>query len=274
MASSAFTVVTDGWQGNQFSSTSADGQTAIRVTGVNITGITRVTTHVAVASLTRSGVVATVTVTAGHGIPPGGAGAGQLIQIVDAVETLYNGVFPVLEVVSATVFTYAVPVSGADPTTPATGTIYFVRPVATATTAFAHGLRPGDQIIVYGASQAAYNGTMTVLTTPSSTTFTYLVLVNGTSSADPVTPATGSDLHYVVVGQVAVIDDMLISVGTAMTVTLLMETTNTVLMTLYLPANSVGNVTLRNGIRALAPSKRIYLDASVAGNISVLCNWH
>jgi hypothetical protein len=56
----------------------------------------------------------------------------------------------------------------------------------TVTTKFAHGLGPGATVIIGGSDQSQYNGTFTVLTTPSYTTFTYTAL-----SAPTVSPATG-----------------------------------------------------------------------------------
>ena len=57
---------------------------------------------------------------------------------------------------------------------------------ATGTTTSAHGLTVGENVLVAGAIETAYNGNFTVLTTPTSTTFTYTV------SGSPATPATGS----------------------------------------------------------------------------------
>ncbi|ELO9326812.1 hypothetical protein QU508_001630 [Escherichia coli] len=45
--------------------------------------------------------------------------------------------------------------------------------VATATTASAHGLTAGQYVKISGVYPAAYNGTVVVLTVPSTTTFTY-----------------------------------------------------------------------------------------------------
>ncbi|HIB0509442.1 TPA: hypothetical protein ACWSZD_001682 [Escherichia coli] len=45
--------------------------------------------------------------------------------------------------------------------------------VATATTASAHGLTAGQYVKIRGVEPAAYNGTVVVLTVPSTTTFTY-----------------------------------------------------------------------------------------------------
>lgn len=52
---------------------------------------------------------------------------------------------------------------------------------ATCTTASAHGLSPGAQLIITGTTN--YNGTWTVLTTPSSTTFTFAFGLNEPAEA-------------------------------------------------------------------------------------------
>lgn len=57
----------------------------------------------------------------------------------------------------------------------------------TVTTKFSHGLLPGATVIVTGATETAYNGTFTVVTAPTATTFTYTALSTPTAS-----PATGS----------------------------------------------------------------------------------
>jgi hypothetical protein len=57
---------------------------------------------------------------------------------------------------------------------------------ATGTTPEVHKLRVGQKVTISGAGQAAYNGTHTVLTTPTGTTFTFAV------TGEPATPATGT----------------------------------------------------------------------------------
>lgn len=60
--------------------------------------------------------------------------------------------------------------SGADIDTTA---VTYSNGVATATTASAHGLTAGQYVKISGVYPAAYNGTVVVLTVPSTTTFTY-----------------------------------------------------------------------------------------------------
>jgi hypothetical protein len=59
----------------------------------------------------------------------------------------------------------------------------------TVTTKNAHGLGPGATVLITGADQSQYNGTFTVLTTPTYTTFTFTAL-----SAPTVSPATGASI--------------------------------------------------------------------------------
>lgn len=60
--------------------------------------------------------------------------------------------------------------SGADIDTTA---VTYSNGVATATTASAHGLTAGQYVKISGVAPDAYNGTVVVLTVPSTTTFTY-----------------------------------------------------------------------------------------------------
>lgn len=57
---------------------------------------------------------------------------------------------------------------------------------ATLTTSAAHGFRVGDEVIVSGLTETALNGTYTIATVPSTTTFTYTTTTSGTiaSTAD------------------------------------------------------------------------------------------
>ncbi len=66
--------------------------------------------------------------------------------------------------------------------------------IATVTQA-AHGLAIGDEVVILGAEQAAYNGTQTVETVPTSGSYTYTV------DSTPVTPATGTITASAISGQ-------------------------------------------------------------------------
>lgn len=75
-------------------------------------------------------------------------------------------------------------------------------------------------------------------------------------------------------GQKIVADDILISVDTAMSVSVQEETSNTVFAKVYMAANSTVQLTLRDGIKAAVADKKLYIDTSAAGNIAVTCCWH
>lgn len=96
---------------------SLTGQTGSLITVLNaclVTGYGQVT----LTSLTRSGAIATATVSGGHGFT-----TGTFVTIAGAVQVDYNGTYSVT-VTSSTTFTYTVANS---PVTPATGTITAIR---------------------------------------------------------------------------------------------------------------------------------------------------
>jgi hypothetical protein len=151
-----------------------------------------------VTSLTRTGSLATATVTA-HGYS-----TGDVITIQGAIPNGYNGT-GTITVTDANTFTYPVNASLA---TPATGTItsgkdypYTVidsswasasvtgitrsASVATATSPD-HGFVVGERVAISGANQAGYNGNKVVTSIPTKDTFTFDV------DALTVTPATGT----------------------------------------------------------------------------------
>ncbi len=61
--------------------------------------------------------------------------------------------------------------------------------VATATTQYPHGLAVGESVTIAGANNANYNGSFTVASVPSTTTFTYAI-ANNPTSPDPSTTIT------------------------------------------------------------------------------------
>lgn len=62
---------------------------------------------------------------------------------------------------------------------------------ATVTTRFPHCMGVGSTVLVEGCEQGAYNGTFTIVTVPSATTFTY------TMQATAVSPATGFPIRVI-----------------------------------------------------------------------------
>jgi hypothetical protein len=67
-------------------------------------------------------------------------------------------------------------------------TLTSVGTTATATTALPHYRAAGDRVVISGANQTEYNGSYTVVTAPTATTFTY------TFAGSATTPATGTIL--------------------------------------------------------------------------------
>jgi type IV pilus assembly protein PilY1 len=181
-----------------------------------------------ISSLTRSGTTATATTSAAHGFA-----TGQSVTIAGANGAEYNGLFTVT-VTDSTHFTFVV---AENPTSPATGTITMARPVAsftiaslgraaasgdattgntdtaTATTTAAHGLAAGNSVTLSGANQAEYNGTFTVLTAPTATSFTFAVPIG------PVTPATLSGASNAQFGTTNLPISNIVRVGKTVTVT-------------------------------------------------------
>lgn len=81
---------------------------------------------------------------------------------------------------------YLIPIPSSAPSTISFSSITQSGGTATATTSSAHGLVRDEIITISGATPSAYNGAQTILTVPSTTTFTFAV-DSGTS-----TPATGT----------------------------------------------------------------------------------
>lgn len=103
-------------------------QSSDAITYVTTTETTIADTVSSVASLTRSGTIATAQTASSHGL-----GSGVSVTIAGADQTDYNGTFTVT-VIAADQFTYTV---ANNPTTPATGTI---------TAAFTVGIAPVDSV--------------------------------------------------------------------------------------------------------------------------------
>ena len=87
------------------------------------------------------------------------------------------------------------------------------------------------------------------------------------ASAASVTDAPSS-------GEKICVDDLIISVDTDMRVDLMEETSGTVFASLYLPANSVQQVTPRGKFKLPTADKKLQVQTSAAGNISVTALYH
>lgn len=93
------------------------------------------------------------------------------------------------------------------------------------------------------------------------------------NSADMTTAAAVTDVPTT--GQKLVIDDILISAATAMSVSLTEETSGTVIRgPIYLAANSTTQITLRGKTKLATANKKLLCTASVAGNLTVEAVYH
>lgn len=124
------------------------------------TGTLRVTLYEFVK---RAGTTATVRLP-GHGFH-----VGSVVKIQGADQSEYNGSFRVTRAVTD------LPIWN----------ITRAGTTATVLCQHAHGLRAGDLVTVQNCTQTQYNGVQTVVTTPTATSFTYIV------SGSPASPATG-----------------------------------------------------------------------------------
>ena len=75
-------------------------------------------------------------------------------------------------------------------------------------------------------------------------------------------------------GQKIVLDDIIISTDTAMLFEIEMETAETVLAAVRLPANGTVQLTPRDGLKGITADKKLFGDASAAGNVYITCCYH
>lgn len=93
------------------------------------------------------------------------------------------------------------------------------------------------------------------------------------NSADMTTIAAVTDSPTA--GQKLVIDDILVSTDTAMSVTFKQETDSAVIRgPIYLAANSTTQITLRGKTKLATANKRLMCIASTAGNLTVEAVYH
>jgi hypothetical protein len=111
-----------------------------------------------------AGTTATLQTTAAHALS-----VGQTVTVAGIANNLYNGTFVVTAIPTLNTFSYAFAQSAiaASPggATEAGNTV-------TITTTAAHGLTPGQNVTIAGVGVGGYNGTFTVVTAPTPTTFT------------------------------------------------------------------------------------------------------
>lgn len=122
---------------------------------------------------TAPGSVATNTNTATAIATAHGLAVGSSFTMYGASPTNYNGTFSVASVPNANTFTYTV--SGTPSANTASG-VYLVRggsTSVTATTSAAHGFLVGQTVQISGATPSAWNGSYTITSVPTVTTFTF-----------------------------------------------------------------------------------------------------
>jgi hypothetical protein len=132
-----------------------------------------------ILSATETGTTVDVTTDGAHAFV-----VGQSLDIAGVSDAGYDGTVTVSGVPDATDFTYTDPNSGLADATGGTATSAAAPAAvissatssgttATITTAAAHGFTAGQVVSVAGVSVAGYNGTFTIASVPSSTSFTY-----------------------------------------------------------------------------------------------------
>lgn len=162
----------------------------------------RATTTTVVAKKLVSN-VATVITQENHGFTTGNS-----IFIKD-VDTVFNGTYTITGTPTATSFTFSKNRSSARTVIGAV----LVSNIATLTTSEAHGFIEGEQVTIAGLD-VNYNGTYTISSTPSETTFNYSVTrtnakpVISRSMANDVATVTAGTTHGLVVGETIQVSGM------------------------------------------------------------------
>jgi|GEM_PF-600852 len=110
--------------------------------------------------------VVTITTTAAHGFA-----VGQTVTIAGVSDSSFNGTFTIASVPSSTMFTY---VQTGSASTSGGGTVTSTSSVVTITTTAAHGFAVGQTVTIAGVSDSTFNGTFTIASVPSPSTFTYI----------------------------------------------------------------------------------------------------
>ncbi len=118
---------------------------------------------------------------------------------------------------------------------------------------------------------AGYNSTLHYITTADggpawTSAYPHTASADATGGADLTAAPTS--------GQKIVIDDIIVSVDTAMWVLFEEETSGTNILVLYMAANSTAQITPRGRIKLATADKKLRLDTSVAGNIAVTVCYH
>ena len=145
-----------------------------------------------IVSISRSGTTATLTSSGNHNFV-----ANQSVIISGSANNDLNGTYTIVSVPSSTTFTYTTTTSGTltsivggtvniNPNVPITSASRTGSTVTVTTPV--HGFTAGKTVFITG-SLTDFNGTYTIATVPSSTTFTYTTPTSGTSSGSGGTAA-------------------------------------------------------------------------------------
>lgn len=148
-----------------------------------------------------------------------------------------------------------------------------VRDAAAETTFAVAGAQNGDTVLVLlGKLLKKMTGGVTnaLATADAGPAWTTVRGVSGAqfSSAD-ASGAAASVTDAPTTGQKLVLTDVIVSTDTAMRVDLKEETSGTVVVSLYLGANSTVNLVTRGKLKLAAADKKLQVQTSVAGNVRV-----
>jgi len=175
-----------------------------RVYGCNVqdvVGRREIAGNIAASGAIRQSNVVTITTTTAHGQDPG-----QRVEISGVPDTTFNARFTIVSVPSTTTFTYSqngadgtsgpgiVATAGRDPAGKITnGGAVRASKIVTITTATAHVLVKGQQVLISDVPDKSFNGRFAIKKVPSATTFTYSQNdVDATSGPGTVSTPGGS----------------------------------------------------------------------------------
>jgi hypothetical protein len=133
----------------------------------------------------RTGTTVTITTSAAHNLAVGNSVSISGTNGNPSIE----GTYTITEVPTTTTFKYTTSTSGTITSAPDTGTVDLLSSgkTATITTADAHGFLVGDTVTISGTNgNSDLHGTWTIVSVPTTTTFTYTTTTRGTitSAAD------------------------------------------------------------------------------------------
>jgi len=137
------------------------------------------------AGATQNGYLVTITTNTAHGLS-----AGESVTISSVGISGYNGVFPVVSVLSSTQFTYIAGASGLA----ASGGGTSASATATIQTAAAHGLVVGQLVTTSGIGVSDYNGTFQITAVPDSMHFSFTADSGGLAASGGGTAAAAGSI--------------------------------------------------------------------------------